>query len=143
MARVKIEVPERFQFTTEIDVRVDDINYGGHLGNDALLSLLQEARVRMLAQHGMSELDVGGAGLIMADAAVVYRSEAFHGDRLRINVAVVEMADAGCEFVYVVTNAASGKEVARAKTGMVFFDYARRKIVRVTEKFKEALGGTR
>ena len=143
MARVKIEVPECFQFTTEIDVRVDDINYGGHLGNDALLSLLQEARVRMLAQHGMSELDVGGAGLIMADAAVVYRSEAFRGDRLRINVGVVEMADAGCEFVYVVTNAASGKEVARAKTGMVFFDYARRKIVRVTEKFKEALGGTR
>ena len=143
MARVKIEVPERFQFTTEIDVRVDDINYGGHLGNDALLSLLQEARVRMLAQHGMSELDVGGAGLIMADAAVVYKSEAFHGDRLRIDVAVVEMTDAGCEFVYVVTNAASDKEVARAKTGMVFFDYARRRIVRVTDKFKDALGGAR
>lgn len=143
MARVKIEVPERFQFTTEIDVRVDDINYGGHLGNDALLSLLQEARVRMLTQHGMSELDVGGAGLIMADAAVIYKSEAFHGDRLRINVAVVEMTDAGCEFVYAVTNAASGKEVARAKTGMVFFDYARRRIVRVTDKFKDALGGAR
>jgi hypothetical protein len=29
---------------------------------------------------GYSELDVEGVGIIMADAAVMYRAEAFHGD---------------------------------------------------------------
>ncbi len=44
MPRVELELPERFQFVTEIPLRITDINYGGHLGNDALLSLLHEAQ---------------------------------------------------------------------------------------------------
>ena len=46
MARVEIELPEQFPFATEIPIRISDINYGNHLGNDAVLSLAQEARVR-------------------------------------------------------------------------------------------------
>ena len=116
-------------------VRVDDINYGGHLGNDAVLSLLQEARLRLLATHGFSEMDVDGVGMIMVDAAVEYKAEAFYGEMLRIEVGVNEFTSTGCDFVYRITKA-DGKEVARAKTGIAFFDYTRRKIVSVPEKFR-------
>jgi len=137
MVRVKIDLPDSFQFRTEIPVRIDDINYGGHLGNDAVLSLLQEARVQMLKEQGWSEVNVDGAGIIMNDAAVVFKSESFHGDVLRIEIAVAEMSGVGCDLIYRVTNATSGKEVVRAKTGLVFFDYATRRVVRVPDQFRK------
>ena len=51
MARVKLEIPELLPFATELEVRVGDVNYGGHLGNDALLGLLHEARIRFLGKR--------------------------------------------------------------------------------------------
>lgn len=136
MGRVKIDVPHTFQFQTEVRVRISDINYGGHLGNDAVLSLIQEARVQMLKQYGWSEMDIDGKGVIMTDAAVMYTSEAFYGDVLVIDIAVTEIARAGCDFMYRMTNKATGREVARAKTGIAFIDYATRKIVSVPDRFR-------
>ena len=59
MARIKLEVPENIHFKTKITLRVSDMNYGGHLGNDAVLSLAHEARVQFLKQFGYSEMDLG------------------------------------------------------------------------------------
>ncbi len=136
MARVKLELPDRFVFTTEIGVHISYINYGGHLGNDAVLSLLHEARVRFFHSLGYSELDIEGRGIVMADAVVVYLSEAFHQDLLVISMAVTSFHAAGCDLYYQIMNKATGKEVARAKTGIVFFDYQARRPVRVPEAFR-------
>jgi acyl-CoA thioesterase FadM len=129
-------LPDRFLFTTEIPLRVSDINYGGHLGNDAVLSLAQEARMRFLRSHGWTEQDVTGVGIIMTDAVVVYRSEAFYGDVLTIDVAVADIGEIGCDFLFRMVNKASGKEIARGKTGIVFFNYANRKPSSVPAEFR-------
>lgn len=128
MARVNLELPESFLFSTELKVRITDVNYGGHLGNDALLGLLHEARVRFLAHHGLAELDICGLGIIIADSVIVYKSEAFSGEALLIAVAIVDFNQYGCDFVYRITEKTSGREVARAKTGIVFFDYQQRTV---------------
>lgn len=141
MARIEIPLPERFSFTTELPIRVTDLNYGGHLGNDAVLSLVHEARVRFLAAHGWSEKDVAGAGIIMADAGIVYRAEGFYGMTLRVEVAVAELKSRSCDLVYRLTDAATGREVAVAKTGILFFDYAARKVVSTPEPFRAAFAG--
>lgn len=138
MARVEIPLPERFPFSTELPIRVTDLNYGGHLGNDAVLSLVHEARVRFLASHGWKELDVAGAGIIMSDAAVVYRAEGFYGMVLRLEVAVDDLRTRSCDLVYRLTDVATGKEVARAKTGILFFDYAAKRVVSTPEPFRAA-----
>lgn len=138
MARVKLELPEKFDFVTEMPVRITDINYGQHLGNDALLSFIHEARVRFLASLGLSELDVGGCGLIMVDAVIVYKAQAVYGDMLSIEVAAREFAPLGCDLVYRVSNPKSGTEIARAKTGILCYDYSRRKVVKCPEKFLSA-----
>lgn len=122
MARIHLEIPERLPFATEIDVRVTDMNYGRHLGNDSMLSLIHEARVRFLASHGVTEADVDGKQLILADAAIVYRAEAFAGDRLRFEVGVGDLGRVGCDLVYRVTRLGDGTLVAEAKTGLVFLD---------------------
>jgi len=141
MSRIKIELPEKFIFKTEIPVRITDINYGGHLGNDSLLSIIHEARVRFLKHLGYSESNVEGNGIIMIDAGVQYKSEGFYGDELFIEVGVMDFSNTGCDFVYRVTNRNTIKEIALAKTGIVFFDYKNKKIVPVPIKFKSKIEG--
>ena len=136
MPRVKIDVPAQLPFSTEISVRITDINYGQHLGNSELLGLLHEARVRFLADHGYSELDVEGAGIIMTDVAIAFKSEAVYGARLRIEVGVAEVHRRGCDLVYRVADATSGKEVALARTGIAFFDYEHKKLMPTPEGFR-------
>lgn len=135
MARVKIEIPSQFNFQCSIPLRITDLNYGGHVGNDRILSLIHEARVLYLAEHGYSELDLAGVSLIMADAALEYKAELFHTDKLRIYVTAVEPSSSGFELVYKLEKMAGEKTivVAYAKTGMVCFDYRSRKVVRLPE----------
>ncbi len=135
MARVKIELPKEFIFKTEIPIRINDINYGGHLGNDAVLSIAHEARLRFLKQHNFTELDAGGAGIIMVDAAVQYKAEGFYGDIILVEIAVTDITGIGCDFVYRCSNKNTGTIIAIVKTGIVFYDYNRKKIVSFPEKF--------
>jgi len=141
MSRIKIEIPEKFIFKTEIPIRITDINYGGHLGNDSLLSIVHEARVRFLEHLEYSESNVEGVGIIMIDAAIQYKAEGFYGDELTIEIAVKDFSSIGCDFVYRVLNKNTLKEIALAKTGIVFFDYDERKIVKMPAGFKKRIEG--
>ncbi len=140
MARLKLELPESFVFSTEIPIRIGDINYGGHLGNDSVLSMMHEARVRFLKHHGFTEQNVDGPGIIMSDAAILYKSEAFYGETVVVEVGVGDLTRTGCDLVYRLSDKATGREVARGKTGIAFFDYERRRPVAVPERFRELFG---
>ena len=139
MPRIKIELPSKFIFSTEIPLRISDINYGGHLGNDAVLSIFQEARIRFLNQFGYSEISIEGSSIIMVDAAVQYKSQGFYGDVLIVELTVEDIQRIGCDFIYRACNKKSGKEVARCKTGITFFDYKSSKLVSVPEAFKKLI----
>lgn len=139
MARVKLTFPDTCLFTTEIPLRVTDINYGGHLGNDSVLSLVHEARVQCLRHFGFTEADVGGVGIIMTDAVIVYKHEGFYGDDLKVDVAVRDLSRTGCDFVFQLSDKKTGRQIALAKTGVVFFDYQDRKVVPVPAAFIEVL----
>lgn len=141
MARVRLELPETFPFSTELQIQIGDINYGAHMGNDAAVRLMHEARVRYLASLGLRELDLDGLGLIVADLAVVYKAEGFHGDRLRAEVATGDWNRKGCDVFYRLTNVETGREVARGKTGIVLFDYGARKVAPVPDRIRALMGG--
>ncbi len=128
MNRHGLTLPSRYEFHTELTVQARDINYGGHLGHDAAVGLLHEARRRWLAAAGYDEAGVGGAGLIMLELEVHYGAEAFWADRLRVEMVVTGLGAARCEFRYRVGRA--GGEVLRARTRMGFFDYSARRVVR-------------
>ena len=139
MARIKIDLPEKFIFSTEITPRITEVNYGGHLGNDAFLAIVHEARVRFLAAHQWSEMDIAGCSLIMTDAAIMYLAEVFYGDTLHIEVGVTDLSRSGCDFVFRLSAGKNDREVARAKTGIVFFDYRKKKVVRMPEVFRSLI----
>lgn len=136
MSRLKLDLPSSLPFRTQIPLRITDINYGGHLGNDAALGLVHEARVRFLASLGYSEMNVEGTSIIMADAQIVFRSEGFYGDVLEAAVGVGVIDGVSCEVFTLLTHATTGKEVARVKTTLVFYDYSARRPQGVPEAFR-------
>lgn len=129
MERIKINLPKIFTFSTSIQIRITDVNYGGHVGNDSFLSLVHEARLQFLASKGFSEIDVMGVGLIMADAGIEFKKEMAYGDTVKISVAATNFDRIGFDIFYLLevekdgVTAISGK----AKTGMMCFDYTNRK----------------
>ncbi len=135
MARIKLKLPEKFNFSTLIDIRITDINYGGHLGNDSVLGIIHEARVRLLTDKGFSEADIGGVGILMMDAVINFSSEGFYGDKLRVDVAVDEITNAGCDIYYRFVNVANDKVIVKAKTNIAFYDYSSKKIARTPKIF--------
>jgi 4-hydroxybenzoyl-CoA thioesterase len=133
-------LPERFVFSTELQLYIGHMNYGGHLDNALLLTLVSEARVRFFKSFGYTELNVEGIGIIAADAAVQYKSEAFHGETVAIEMTADDFNKYGCDLVWRMSEKTTGREVARGKTGIVFFDYEQRQMRPVPEAFKTKVG---
>lgn len=141
MARVALQLPDKFIFETSLTVRVSDLNYGNHVGNDRMLTFMQEARVHFYQHLGYkNEMHFEGAiGHVVADVVVVYKSESFLGDVLTIQIAVDDFNKYGFDMFYRVLNKHTGKEVAHAKTGLVFFDFEKRKVAAFPATFIQKL----
>ncbi|SFE80985.1 Acyl-CoA thioesterase FadM [Chitinophaga sp. CF118] len=142
MARVRLDMPERMNFTTQIQVTINDVNYGGHVGNDSILSIIHEARIRFLASLGYKELDKeNGIGLIMSDAAISYKGEGFHGDIFDIAVSVADISSFGFDIYYRITTTRDDKTIVitEAKSGMIYFDYNEHKVGRLPDAWKQKL----
>ena len=131
MARIKIDLPEQFSFFTSIPIRITDLNYGNHVGNDAVLSIIHEARMQFLKNVGYTEMEFAGVGMIMSDVAIEFKNELFYGDIVMASVTATGFSKMGFDIYYKLEKASGDKNilVAAAKTGMVCFDYAKKKIV--------------
>ena len=118
-------------FQTALTVQVGDVNYGGHLANDAVLRLCHEVRIRWLAALGWSEMDAGGAGLILA--------QGHHGDELSVEMGVAGVAGVGFSLLYRIRRISDGLVLAKVQTGMVCFDYGKQRVCRLPSALKAAL----
>lgn len=137
MPRIQIELPDAFPFSTELTLYLSHMNAAGHLDNALLLTLVSEARCRFFASMGHKELDVDGRGVIVSDAALQYLSEAFHGETVIVEIAPQDFNKYGCDLMWRMRERDRGREIARGKTGIVFFDYQARRIAPVPEVFRQ------
>ena len=137
MARIKLEFPEEILFSTDIEVRASDINYGGHVGNDKFLSFVQDARIQLLQALGYkNEVSLkGNIGMIVTDAALIYKSQLFLGDKIKIQISISNRNKYGFDFYYRVISIESERIVTIVKTGVVGFDYNKNKVVAFPEDF--------
>ena len=143
MPRIKIELPDKSYFETIVPIRITDLNYGNHVGNDTVLSILHEARVQWLSHFGYAELNFGGVGLIMSDAAIEFKNEIFYGEKIIASVVADEFSKFSFEIYYKLEKETNEKRilVVIAKTGMVCYDYSARKIAGVPEEIRKKLSG--
>ena len=146
MSRIKLDLPANFTFQCTIPVRITDLNYGGHAGNDTILTLIHEARMQFLQSLGYTEMNMEGIGMIMADAAIEFRGELFYPETIRVSVAALHCSRIGFDLYYKIerTDDKEGrpKLVTLAKTAMICYDYDRKRIVSLPAKAKEKFEGT-
>ena len=143
MARIKLEIPKRIIASFHIAVRIADINYGNHVGNDAFVSIIHEARMQWLNQYGYTELKIEGIGLIMSDLAIEFKNESFYGDVVDIKIGVDEISRVGFDLYYQLFAIRNNETVllAKAKTGMVCYDYDLKKVAAIPDSLKNILAG--
>ncbi len=138
MHRVKLELPKEFNFHVSIPIRITDLNYGGHVGNDTVLTLIHEARMQFLLQHNFTEMNFGGVGLIMRDVIIEFKMEIFYGDTVDVYVAANNFSRVGFDVFYKMVKSKEEIKVAVAKTGMICYDYKMKKIVSVPSSVLQA-----
>jgi acyl-CoA thioester hydrolase len=138
MARITIPVPDKFIFTTEIPIRIDDINQGNHLSHISCIALIHEARTRFLKSF-LEAIGTAGFDYILTDLSIVFLRQGHYGQTLRIEIAITDLTDKGFDLIYKVTETKTGLEIARAKTGTIWFDYHQQKVVPIPETVKEKL----
>ena len=141
MARIKIDLPANTIARVKLKVRIGDINYGNHVGNDSFVSFIHEARIQWLQQNNFSEMDINGTGLIMADLSIEFKKEAHYGEDILIAISAGEISRVSFELYYQLSTERNHVAVllAKAKTGMVCYDYQNKKTVSVPDCLKKIL----
>ena len=111
MSKVQIDMPANFHFSKTLEVRVSDINYGKHVANDTIARYVNEARVAFLKSLGYAdEVSIEGLGIIMRDSAIVFKSEGFLGDQIRIDTTVQNMSRSGFDFMHRLFNETQNRD---------------------------------
>ena len=141
MARVKINIPKEILANIIIPIRITDINYGNHVGNDSFVGILHEVRVIWLSMHNYAELNIGDAGLIMSDLEIEFKWEAFYGDVIEAQISAGEVSKIGFELYYQLFTTRNNKRILllNAKTGMICYNYTNKKVTPLPENFKKIL----
>ena len=139
MTRIEISLPNMFVFSTNIPIRVSDINRGGHLGWDSMFRILDKASVQFWSSLDYPEAEDERISRITVDAGINYKRQAFHGQTLRVEIGTNEFTNKGFDLVFRVTEMDSGAEIARAKAGILCYDYQKQKVIPIPEKLRDKL----
>ncbi len=128
-------------FSAELTIRVSDLNYGNHVGNDRFLGLAQEARALFLSRYGGTEKDVSGTGvgIIVTEARLHYLKEVFLHRVLIIDIALSEWTKCSVIMDYLFKEKETGLAVCKARTKIAFFDYRLGKVAAVPAGFKDKI----
>lgn len=126
-------------FTGKYEVRISDINYGGHMGNERALLVFQHARIGWLKTLGLSELNIGeNKGLIQRRANVEYLKEVSLGEVLEVKIYPVEIRGSYFVLAHEVVNE-NGASVLSGNVTMGAFDYEKKKLAKIPGPLREVL----
>jgi len=139
MPRVTLVEQPAYEHTYTMMVRVTDINHAGHLGNEALLGLVHEARTHFLKALNFDTI-VGSqqpAGLIIADMAVNFKAEGFAHEEVSVDSQIDEPGQKSFRLFHRIRR--GGQVIALVETGMVAYSYSARQVTNLPCGFLSAL----
>ncbi len=136
MPRIKLDPLNRYQHTYETSIEVTDLNYGNHMGNDALVGIIHRARVRFLYFLGAGENNLGDGktGILLTDLIVNYKGEGLLFDKIIVDSSIGEIRPKGFRMFHRISGEDS-RIIALAETGIVAFDYQKRKVAKIPDSF--------
>ena len=133
----EITLPESMAFTTRLDIYVNDLVGGLHVGNHTLISYLNEVQMRFITALGFPSLIVDGSFTVNNEMAVQYVREARYGDVLHVQAHIDPLEDRQYRILYHMQNQ-HGKTVLKAQMGMVFVEQATGRRCDVPATFRSA-----
>jgi acyl-CoA thioester hydrolase len=141
MPRIIIDFPEKFIFTTSVPVRIGDINRGAHVSNVNLLAIIEEARAQFLTKLGYDNLIniVNGLGFIIGDIGIIYKKQIGYGKQVKVEIGAADFKTKSFDMVFKLSDGSTGEEIARAKSGLLLFDYQEQKVVPIPEDMRRRL----
>jgi len=145
MPRIQLTPAEHYPFVTEIQIYISHVNQGGHLDNAQLLTLVSEARVRFFKSLGYFEAGVEGTLIVVGDIVAQYKSEGYHGETMRVEMATADFNKYGFDLQFRMSEKATSRDVALGKIGIVFIRPENRKVTPIPTAFLtrvEQLSGT-
>ena len=129
-----------FKFFHPIEVRFGDLDPQGHVNNAKYLTYMEQARTQYVRRLGIWP---GGSfqdlGVILADAHLTFRAQITFGQTVRVGVRVASIGNKSFIMEYLLEDPAGGKELARAETVQVAFDYRSGKSIPVPPAWREAI----
>ncbi|GAB3095400.1 thioesterase [Aestuariicella hydrocarbonica] len=123
MARVQLELPEQFIYKTSMQIRYTDLNTGGHVGNDQMISLISSARYSFFQHLQVNLENIDNHRIVVTDLVTSYRAESFAEEVLHFELGFMDFNAYGGDIIFRVTKT-DKTLVTLAKTGFVFINQA-------------------
>ena len=124
-------------FSIKYKIKEEDINYGGHVGNERALVFFQMVRIKFFESLGLSELNIGdGIGVIQRNSYVEYNKELFLDDDITIKITKIELEKTKFNFHYEIYNQ-EDKLAINGSTLLLAYNYEEKKLKKVPEIFRE------
>ena len=125
------------KFSIPLEIRIGDVNYGGHVGYQVYLSYFHEARIAYLKKFGCTELDIHGYGMIISEVNCKYKKELFHRDEIRVKCGIGQLKSKVFIMEYQIER---GDDVcAIGSTTNLCYDYQKKKVVELPLEFVNKL----
>jgi acyl-CoA thioester hydrolase len=137
-----------FRFSVAVPIRYADIDAQGHLNNAAYMSFMEHTRVSYLREVGLwAGYDFSTIGIILASATCGFRSRAYLGEMVTVWIRVCHMGSRSFQFDYRLEACdlegshvrVPPREIARAHTVQVCYDYTRQQSIPMPQEWREAI----
>lgn len=136
-------------FTTTLKTRVNDLNYGNHVGHQMVYEYCHDARLEFLSALSneikdvevgeLSELNFGKHGLILSQSAASYHNEIFHPQELKIDIYLDELKKHSFQLIYQIHDKNTDSLLTKVLTTMICYDYEKQKISEMNNSIYEHL----
>lgn len=126
------------RFVTDVQMRFRDIDGMGHVNNAVFLSYTELARthfyMKVAKKERLEDID-----FILAHFDIDFESQAVWGDQIRVAVWPSKIGTSSFALRYEISEARTGRVLARAKSVQVSYDYERKKPKPIPPDFRRLL----
>jgi acyl-CoA thioester hydrolase len=112
-----------FRFSIPIEVRFRDVDALGHVNNAVHFTYMEHARIAYLRRLGLFSGDPSDTGMIVAEAACVYKAPIVFGQTIVVRMRATNLKNSSFVFEYSLEDDGSGQVMATGRSVQVCYDY--------------------
>ena len=129
-----------FRFYHPIEVRYGDLDPQQHVNNARYLTYIEQARISYVQTLGLWDGNsFADIGIILAEAAVSYKSPILWGQTVRVGVRVSRLGNKSFDWAYIIEDSQTKMLHATASTIQVAYDYHHITTIPIPDDWREII----